>query len=371
MAAFTANFLKGLKPGKVRYEERDAGCPGLVVRVNTDGRKVFEAVVSEGGKRRRVRLGTFPDTSLATARRKAAEAKAAPELHMSGRRVADLWDAYKAEKAATLRSWRDVEGAWKWAEPRIGNVRLADLSMRHGADLITHVSKKSSPHRARSVIKNLSPMLKFATGRGMIAGNPWAGLSLPDAAETRERVLSPEEWATLWEWGSTAPYPWGPFLRFLMLSAQRLSEVAGMRWEEIDGDVWTVPTARDKGRRGHEVPLSDALARILADLPRHDEHVFSTRRGKAIAPGSKALAMIQRETETEGWRFHDLRRTGATLMSEAGVPRFTVARVLGHTDGSVTAIYDRNAYRAEKREALERLAQSVEPRPANVVALHG
>jgi integrase len=59
------------------------------------------------------------------------------------------------------------------------------------------------------------------------------------------------------------------------------------------------------------------------------------------------------------------------MMSEAGIPRFTVARVLGHTDGSVTAIYDRNAYRAEKREALERLAQSVQPRPENVVALHG
>ena len=373
MANFTHKFLMGLRPGAVRYEERDAGCPGLLCRVNTDGARVFEVVVSEGRARRRVRLGQFPDVSLATARRLAAEAKAAPALHTSGRTVAVLWQVYKAERAPVLRAWRDIEGAWKWAEPKISHLRLEDISMRHGADLIEYVSRKSSPHRARHVIKCLAPMFKFAAGRGMIPGNPWAGLLLPPAAPTRERVLSRDEWAALWAWGLAAPYPWGPLVRVLMLSGQRLGEVAGMRWAEIDGDVWTVPSVRHKGKRGHEVPLSVALAGILAGLPRHDEHVFSTRAGKAIAPGSKLLALILRETATGGWRFHDIRRTAATRMSEAGVPRFTVARVLGHADGGVSAVYDRYGYRAEKRDALDRLALTVAPpapplAPGNVVA---
>ena len=62
-------------------------------------------------------------------------------------------------------------------------------------------------------------------------------------------------------------------LRF-MLSAQRLSDVAGMRWSEIDGDVWTIPAARHKSKRRHEVPLSASLEAIIFAKPQHDEHVF-------------------------------------------------------------------------------------------------
>ncbi|PKP67438.1 MAG: hypothetical protein CVT86_01705, partial [Alphaproteobacteria bacterium HGW-Alphaproteobacteria-8] len=314
MTTFTANFLKGLKAGASRYEERDSGCPGLLIRVNADGRKVFEAVVADGRKRRRVRLGTFPDLSLAMARRLAADAKAAPEVHAGGRRVAELWEAYKAEKEGALRAWRDVEMVWRqWAEPKIGHVRLEDLNMSHGARLIEHVAAKSSPNRARKVIRYLAPMLTFAAGRGMIPGNPWAGLSLPDGVERRDRVLSRTEWLALWEWAEAAPYPFGPFVRALMLSAQRLNEVAGMRWSELEGELWVIPAARHKSKRRHEVAMSVALAALVEAQPRHDEHVFSTQAGKPIVPGSVLLKRIQRDTGTSGWRFHDLRRTGATM----------------------------------------------------------
>ncbi len=43
-------------------------------------------------------------------------------------------------------------------------------------------------------------------------------------------------------------------------------------------------------------------------------------------------------------------------MTEVGVSRFVVERVLGHSDKGVTAVYDRNAYRDAKRLALIRLA---------------
>jgi integrase len=82
-------------------------------------------------------------------------------------------------------------------------------------------------------------------------------------------------------------------------------------------------------------------------------------RSRAIVPGQKLLKRVQTDTETAGWRFHDIRRTGATLMAEGGVNRFIVERVLGHADHTVTAIYDRATYREEKRRALEVLAATV------------
>ena len=155
------------------------------------------------------------------------------------------------------------------------------------------------------------------------------------------------------------PLPFDPFVRALMLSGQRLNEVAGMRWAEIEGDVWVITAARHKSKKRHEVPLSAALASLLAVLERHDAHVFSTRKDKSIVPGNKLKERINAATGMGGWRFHDVRRTGATLMAEGGVPRFIVERVLGHADHTVTAVYDRATYRAEKRTALDVLGDTV------------
>lgn len=360
MAAFTDRFIKGLKPAAKFYEERDMGCPGLLIRVGQRGLKVWEVVVSHDGKRRRVRLGTYPDVSLAMARRLASEHKSAPAIYSAGLRVRDLWTMYQAEMAPKRRAFADVEKVWrKWAEPIIGGVRLDDLNMRHGAELIGEVVRHSTPNRARKTIRYLSPMLRFAAGRGLISGNPWAGLHLPEGVDARDRVLKAEEWRALWWWGQGAVYPWGPLLCVLMLSAQRLGEVAGMRWDELEGDVWAIPAARHKSKRRHEMPLSAALVRLLGALPRHDDHVFSVRSGRPAAPGSTVKNRIIRETGATDWRFHDLRRTGATFMAEGGVSRFIIERVLGHADHSVTAIYDRATYRDEKRLALEVLAATV------------
>jgi integrase len=360
MATFTDKWLKGLKPSAAIYEERDAGCPGLLIRVSRRA-KVWEVVASRDGKRRRIRLGTYPDTSLAMARRKASEHKSSLTIHSRGLRVRDLFDMYADEKRPIRRAFGDVEMVWRsWAEPMLGGVRLEDLNMRHGAELIAHVAKHSSPNRARKVMRYLSPMLTFAAGRGLLPGNPWAGLYLPEGVERRDRVLSRAEWQAAWQWAEGRQYPWGPFLRALMLSAQRLTEVAAMRWAEIDHDLWAIPAARHKSKKRHEVPMSGALAALIEAQPRHDEYVFSTMRGRAIVPGQKLLKQVQADTETTGWRFHDLRRTGATLMGEGGVNRFTIERVLGHSDHTVTAIYDRHTYQSEKRRALEVLASTVE-----------
>lgn len=360
MPAFTDKFIRGLKPAPAHYEERDVACPGLLVRVGKRGDKVWEVVVSQDGRRKRHRIGTYPDVSLSMARRLATERKAAPAIHGGGLRVADLWAMYSAEMRDKRRAWRDVEQVWKlWAEPKVGRVRLGDLGLLHGADLISDVVRRSSPNRARKVIRYLNPMLRYAAGRGLIPGNPWAGLSLPDGVESRDRVLTLDEWRAIWQWAESEPYPFGHWLRFLMLSAQRLGEVAGLRWDELQDDVWAIPASRHKGKRRHEVPLSCALVAMLGELPRHDAHAFSCRVGKPIVPGSKVKERIDRETGVSGWRFHDLRRTAATLMGEGGVSRFVIERVLGHADQGVTAIYDRATYRDEKRAALEVLAGTV------------
>lgn len=361
-----------LKPKASSYEVRDELVRGLALRVGKKGVKVWEVIVSRGGKRTRERLGTFPSVSVKEARLKAEAAKEKALLQLSGdapRTVADIFESYKAARSPEMRSWHDVQSVWDgWAKDRVGHVRSTDLTIHHGLDLRKHVAQHSSPLRAAAVVRYLRPMLSWAADEQMLDSNPWLGLKVGAASEARDRVLSEAEWALLWGAASQRPYPFGPFVQLLMLSAQRLTTVAKIRWDEIQGDVWVIPKAKMKATRkgrakAHEVPLSSLMAEIIGSQPRRSDFVFSTTGDKPIWPGSKLLNKLHLETETTGWRFHDIRRTAATKMTtgnEQGKSnRFIVSKVLGHADTTVTATYDLSEYRKEKRQALEVLAASV------------
>ena len=73
------------------------------------------------------------------------------------------------------------------------------------------------------------------------------------------------------------------------------------------------------------------------------------------------------------WTLHDLRRTAKTLMVRAGVRPDISERVLGHVISGVEGTYDRHSYADEKRDALEKLAATIDRivsnPPTNVVRL--
>ncbi|WP_114283724.1 tyrosine-type recombinase/integrase [Candidatus Halocynthiibacter alkanivorans] len=361
-----------LKPAQVGYEVRDELVRGLILRVGKKGQKVWEIMTFRGSKRLRVRLGTFPGLSVKEARKKAEAAKEvalSPLICIDTKTVEDLFASYKAAKESKMRSWRDVQSVWdNWALPRIGHVRVADISVHHGLDLRDYVASQSSEIRAGAVIRYLRPMFAWAADERIISAHPWAGLKAGATAEARDRVLTSLEWTSLWQASFSEEYPLGPFARALMLSAQRLTNVASMRWDEIHGDVWTIPRQKMKATRtskasAHEVPLSKALANLIAEQPQIGPFVFTTRGDRPIMPGSRLKNRLGSVAGFGDWRFHDVRRSAATVMtvgnSDVKVPRFIVERVLGHADTSVTAVYDRASYREEKREALEVLAASV------------
>jgi hypothetical protein len=109
---------------------------------------------------------------------------------------------------------------------------------------------------------------------------------------------------------------------------------------------------------------------------RDDLYVFSNHRHTCVLDrAKKAAAILCRGGLSFQFRAHDLRRTAASYMGEAGVDRFHIAHVLNHrsvTHSTVTAIYDRYRYDKEKRAALEKWAEVlsgiVEVKPAPTTA---
>ena len=129
---------------------------------------------------------------------------------------------------------------------------------------------------------------------------------------------------------------------------------------EIQVDWWIIPKERSKNGKAHRVPLSP-LAKRLIEHASGDDFLFPSPHrngpnGEQIPIEARALtnAITKNRHVIEAKRFctHDLRRTAATKITELGVPRFDVAKILNHSDHAVTAIYDHYAYDAEKKRAL-------------------
>ncbi len=360
-AKLTETYIIKLKHKSERYDVRDTVERGLVLRVGKKfGAKHWHTFVYRGSKRRMVRLGLFPYMSVRDARMAAIQAKAnanAPWTPEHIKTVADLFKEYRKAREPRMRAWRDVQSAWDvWGEEFIGYLKLTDISIHHGRELRNHVSNKSSELRGSAVIRYIRPMFTWAVDESLIDENPWAGLKATAIATPRDRVLTNEEWQKVWD--ATFHDNLGAYFRFLMLSAQRKDNVASMKWEEIQSDIWTIPAEKFKATKkesakAHELPLTSALMGILDNQPKRGPFVFGPTGLRQLRLGSREKDRLAKTAGVDDWRIHDLRRTAATRMTENKVPRFIVERVLGHADRSVTAVYDRANYREEKRQALD------------------
>jgi integrase len=146
----------------------------------------------------------------------------------------------------------------------------------------------------------------------------------------------------------------------LVLTDQRRSEVAEMKWSEIDlhKHVWTIPAERSKNGQCHEVPLSTAARDLLKSLPRFiaSDYVFTTTGRSPVSGFGRVKHRLDQASGICDWRVHDLRRTVASGMARLGVAPHVVEKVLNHRSGiisGVAAVYNRYAYEKEKRDAMD------------------
>ena len=139
-----------------------------------------------------------------------------------------------------------------------------------------------------------------------------------------------------------------------------------MKWSEIEGQWWTIPSQRSKNGLAHRVWLSDPAVRILERLREKErtiaeakkqqpsEWVFPGRRvGQPIKGVQSSQNRIRHATEIKDFQSHDIRRTCATKMASMGIAASTVDRVLNHVEKGVSGIYNRYSYDSEKRKALD------------------
>ena len=79
----------------------------------------------------------------------------------------------------------------------------------------------------------------------------------------------------------------------------------------------------------------------------------SGRFGDAPIGGfHKGLLAVQLASGTNGWRFHDLRRSTATGLQRLGAPEAVIDATLAHTTGGIRRHYHHHPFIEERRAAL-------------------
>ena len=282
-----------------------------------------------------------------------------------------------------LKTGKEVESAIRrelipiWGDRPIGEITRRDV-----VKLLEKVVDDGRPYVAHHLLAHLSKLFNWAIVRdvyGLNASPITRGMAtaIIGAKKPRQRVLNDTELRQIWQATEATPYPFGPFVRMLLVTGQRLREVANARWSEfdLDGALWTISPERMKGDATHEVPLSGLALEILRALSTNDKirrdpnaYVFSTTAGKAPISGfskakvaldrllaeMRAKAALEREqAAVTGWVFHDLRRTMRTNLSGLPVPDLVAELVIAHAKPGLHKVYDQHAYRDEKRRALD------------------
>src|SRR5262249_17928727 len=123
----------------------------------------------------------------------------------------------------------------------------------------------------------------------------------------RTRILDDDEIRRLWA-ATTDGSPFASLVRFALLTSARPNEIAGLRWDEIEGDVWRLPASRSKTKTEIARPLSKAAAAMIEQMPRICDFIFTSNGLTPLASFSDPKRKLDEASSVRNWRLHDLRR---------------------------------------------------------------
>lgn len=133
----------------------------------------------------------------------------------------------------------------------------------------------------------------------------------------------------------------------------RQANILGLTWGQIDLERGTIriPASQIKNRKDHLVNLTPTVRRYLGSRDRGAPAalVFPCATDN-IRRSFKSAA---KRAKLEGIRFHDLRKTGATLLMSAGVPLATVQRMGGWKRSDVLLKHYAGVFDRDRERALE------------------
>jgi integrase len=376
----TAKFVENVKPSPVRQEIPDAGS-GLYLLLQPSGHRSWAVRYRVNGRPTKLTLGQWPAMTLHDARVAVAEAAKQVQLGndpAKARQGAKLkaMEAAANTVAAVCASWLQREGKKlrtadqresifkRLIYPAIGNRPIDSIRRSDIVAMLDRIEDRNGQRMADVTLATLRRVFNWYALRNDEFRSPFvAGMRRQKPAEhRRDRILTDDEIRKLW--AATADGSvFSGLVRFLLLSAARRNEAAGMKRDEIDDKgIWTLPASRSKTKTEIVRPLSKAALALIEQMPQIDgcPYVFTSTALTPLKQFSGPKRRLDDASGVVGWTLHDLRRTARSLLSRAGVNSDVAEKCLGHSRGDIIERYDQHKYLAEMAHAFEALSGQIE-----------
>lgn len=296
---------------------------------------------------------------------------------VSAPRVAATTMTTYKKQAATLTAMAGSRPVRAWGKAE-AQVLTTDLFEKHSHDYA--MGCKRLARRAMGEAIDL----------GYLASNPFDRVSAPHRPERTFRTLDLEDHRKLVREALEGEYRHGVAVALLFTNALRVSEVLGLRWEDIDYDNSTLTIARSvayldghgplvkdpktkatKGQRHlpkmlhaplrklHKQQLERRLALGPYLDPEGDGFVFVGTRGQLVnrqAIGKEIRRVCEGAgIDPTGVATHTGRRTFITNAFQDGLSPDDIAAVVGHADPNTTRGYVQS-FGERPHEAARRIA---------------
>ena len=409
--------IKALKTTGKRYEDWVDGHKGLGVRVGAGGVKTWVFLYRHNGTQRRMTLGRYPKTGVARANALHAEALGKADLGqdpageaIEGRHqeqqiaatmaIEDVYEEFATHHLAGLRTGDEMQRQFK-AEilPQWKGRRVDEISRAEVRALIREKAMVA-PISANRLLALVRKFFNWCIEEIDLEHSPADHVKPPtnERERQRARVLSQSEIRAIWKAADEMGHSFGTIIKMLFLTGCRRGEIAKLEWSEVvfDDEEIRIPADKYKTKMPHVVPMSPPVKEILSELHARDREragkypmpkyaIRSSRNhDKPVSGWSKSkrqidlLAAKVRTTDDgvdpatmtddeilekygiKGWKLHDIRRSLATHIRKEGASREATKWILGHVDGSVTAIYDRASHLPEVKRLLTSWADRIE-----------
>jgi integrase len=381
--------IEALKPEAQRREFPDHIVPGLRLIVQPSGVKSFQLRYKYNGRGKRLALGRLEHgVSLAHARDKAraallrltdgldpsheANQKKAEAVQVTlGGTISALLDRYDREKLSQLRSRANALTFLREFRSEFGELAINNFTKQHFTALTGRFAREGKGTKANRVHTHIKTFYNWAIGQGIVETSPCDRVPKPYIEQSKERFLLDNEIKLFWEATAHDLEPWGYLYRFLLLTGQRLNEVAYMTDTEVrQGYHWHLSSQRTKNKQRHDVFLPRQAVEIInrdTRIAGQGDFVFTTTGDGAVRSFDKPNKRLRAKmNELAGWDLehftpHDLRRTCETGLAMLGTPQPIIDRITNHVTGrGMSRVYNMYDYRDEKLAAIQKWADHVE-----------
>ena len=238
---------------------------------------------------------------------------------------------------ATVAGYRRIRAH---AFPELMPVRLRQLTQEAVQRAVNRMAKDKSPKSVRNAHGLLSAVLSvYRPGLHLRTTLPQKRryeASVPDLDELPAILAAVR--------GTRVELP----VLLALCLGLRASEIRGITWDAIEGEVLHIRSAIVEGPDGptekgtkttagdRRLPLPKPILELIQQQPHTDEHVIHMS-------GQAMYKLFSRTLEKAGlphYRFHDLRHANASIMLALGIPDKYAQERMGHaTDNMLQQVY--------------------------------